>query len=89
VDDSACVKPLPPSGKLMSRVEASEGVWVYWPGDGREDVSRARNLNWQIFCREFRHSARGHQGKSRFSTSFEWWPPVFLMSSHYSFASYR
>lgn len=34
-----------PSRRLTSRVEVSEGVWVYWRCDGREDVSRVRNLS--------------------------------------------
>lgn len=34
-----------PSRRSTSRVEVSEGVWVYWRCDGREDVSRVRNLS--------------------------------------------
>lgn len=34
-----------PSRRWTSRVEVSEGVWVYWRCDGREDVSRVRNLS--------------------------------------------
>lgn len=34
-----------PSRRLTSRVEVSENVWVYWRCDGREDVSRIRNLS--------------------------------------------
>jgi c-di-GMP-binding flagellar brake protein YcgR len=34
-----------PSRRLTSRVEVSEEVWVYWSCDGREDVSRVRNLS--------------------------------------------
>lgn len=34
-----------PSRRLTSRVEVSDGVWVYWRCDGREDVSRVRNLS--------------------------------------------
>jgi hypothetical protein len=35
-----------PSRRLTSRVEVSEGVWVYWRCDGHEDVSRIRNLSF-------------------------------------------
>lgn len=34
-----------PSRRLTSRVEVSEDVWVYWRSEGREDVSRIRNLS--------------------------------------------
>lgn len=34
-----------PSRRLTSRVDASVEVWVYWRCDGREDVSRVRNLS--------------------------------------------
>jgi hypothetical protein len=30
---------------LTSRVEVADGVWVYWRCNGREDVSRVRNLS--------------------------------------------
>lgn len=36
---------LTPSRRLASRVDASVEVWVYWRCDGREDVSRCRNLS--------------------------------------------
>lgn len=34
-----------PSRRSTSRVEVSEGVWVYWRCDGHEYVSRVRNLS--------------------------------------------
>jgi len=34
-----------PFRRSTSRVEVSEGVWVYWRCDGREDVLRVRNLS--------------------------------------------
>lgn len=34
-----------PSRRLTSRVEVSENAWVYWGCEGREDVSRIRNLS--------------------------------------------
>jgi hypothetical protein len=32
------------SRRFLSRVEPSEGVWVYWHSKGREDTSRVRDL---------------------------------------------
>jgi PilZ domain len=34
-----------PSRRLTSRVEASADVWVYWQCNGREDVSRVRDMS--------------------------------------------
>ena len=34
-----------PSRRLTTRVAVSEDVWVYWRCEGREDVSRIRNLS--------------------------------------------
>ena len=34
-----------PSRRLTSRVEVPENVWAYWRCEGREDVSRIRNLS--------------------------------------------
>jgi hypothetical protein len=34
-----------PSRRLTSRVDVGDGVWVYWRCNGREDVSRVRNLS--------------------------------------------
>lgn len=33
-----------PSRRLTSRVEAPADVWVYWKCNGREDVSRVRDM---------------------------------------------
>jgi len=33
------------SRRLASRVATSEGVWVYWRCNGRDDVSRVRDLS--------------------------------------------
>jgi PilZ domain len=33
-----------PSRRLYSRVETSDGVWVYWKCDGRADVSPVRDM---------------------------------------------
>jgi hypothetical protein len=35
-----------PSRRLTSRVEASGEVWVYWQCNGRDDVSRVRDMSW-------------------------------------------
>lgn len=37
--------PTVPSRRLASRVDALEEVWVYWGCNGREDVSRVRDLS--------------------------------------------
>jgi hypothetical protein len=34
-----------PSRRLISRIEVSEDIWVYWHCKGREDVSRIRDLS--------------------------------------------
>jgi hypothetical protein len=34
-----------PSRRLSLRVQAREGVWVYWRCHGREDTSRVRDLS--------------------------------------------
>jgi PilZ domain len=34
-----------PSRRLTSRVEAPADVWVYWQCNGREDVSRVRDMS--------------------------------------------
>lgn len=34
-----------PWRRLTARIEVSEGVWVYWRCDGREDVLRVRNVS--------------------------------------------
>ena len=34
-----------PCRRLTSRVEVPENVWVYWRCEGREDISRIRNLS--------------------------------------------
>lgn len=39
------VQQATPSRRLTSRVNAPVEVWVYWSCDGREDVSRVRNLS--------------------------------------------
>jgi PilZ domain-containing protein len=35
-----------PSRRLTSRVETGGEVWVYWQSNGREDVSRVREMSW-------------------------------------------
>jgi hypothetical protein len=35
-----------PSRRFTSRVEASGEVWVYWKCNGRDDVSRVRDMSW-------------------------------------------
>jgi hypothetical protein len=34
-----------PSRRLTSRIEVPADVWVYWRCDGREDVSRVRDMS--------------------------------------------
>jgi PilZ domain len=34
-----------PSRRLISRIEVSDDIWVYWNCKGREDVSRIRDLS--------------------------------------------
>jgi hypothetical protein len=34
-----------PSRRLTSRIEASEDVWVLWQCQGRDDVSRVRDMS--------------------------------------------
>jgi hypothetical protein len=34
-----------PSRRLTSRVEVSDGAWVYWRCNGSEELSRIRNLS--------------------------------------------
>jgi PilZ domain len=34
-----------PTRRLYSRVETSEGVWVYWNCDGRADVSPVQDMS--------------------------------------------
>jgi hypothetical protein len=38
-------RPLPPSRRIHSRVEARGGVFVYWRSAGDEDVAPVRNLS--------------------------------------------
>lgn len=33
------------SRRFTSRFDTSEGVWVYWSADGREDIARVRDLS--------------------------------------------
>jgi len=35
----------PPSRRLTSRIEAHDDVWVYWACNGRDDVSRVRDVS--------------------------------------------
>ena len=34
-----------PSRRLSTRVETPEHVWVFWQGDGRDDVARVHDLS--------------------------------------------
>jgi hypothetical protein len=36
---------LPPSRRIVSRVEARGGVYVYWRSPGEEDIASVRNLS--------------------------------------------
>jgi len=38
------------SRRQTTRVEAADGVWVYWQCDGRDDVSRVRDLSAGGLC---------------------------------------
>jgi len=38
-------QPVSHSRRFNSRVETSDGVWVYWRCGGRDDTSRVRNLS--------------------------------------------
>ncbi|PYT80669.1 MAG: hypothetical protein DMG40_11945 [Acidobacteria bacterium] len=38
-------QPVIHSRRFTSRVEAADGVWVFWSADGREDTSKVRNLS--------------------------------------------
>jgi hypothetical protein len=37
--------PSAPSGRFATRLDAREEVWVYWGCNGRDDVSRVRDLS--------------------------------------------
>lgn len=42
---SLAAVPSAPTRRRASRVDAREEVWVYWGCNGREDVSRVRDLS--------------------------------------------
>jgi len=56
-----------PSRRLSSRVETHEGVWVEWCCDGREDVSRVRNMSLGgVFLETHTSSGVGRTAKLEF-----------------------
>lgn len=56
-----------PSRRLTSRVEASGEVWVYWQCNGRDDVSRVRDMSWGgLFLETEKPRSPGVQAKLHF-----------------------
>jgi hypothetical protein len=59
-----------PSRRLTSRVEASGEVWVYWQCNGRDDVSRVRDMSWGgLFLETEKPRTPGVQAKLHFLVS--------------------
>jgi PilZ domain-containing protein len=56
-----------PSRRLTSRVEAPSDVWVYWKCNGREDLSRVRNISLGgLFLETDRSTSAGAPAKLHF-----------------------
>jgi len=58
------------SRRLTSRVETTQGVYVFWNIDGREDLSRVRDLSvGGLFVETLNFRAVGTQAKLHFLVS--------------------